>query len=78
MRGLTRYQSMQLDRYITGNYGEDSVPHSVVVMPSAWEWVCPYCDEVRVTQIEKGDVLCPGCGVQFEAEIPDICDMIGG
>lgn len=114
---MDQHQRMMLDRYITGNYGEDSIdkgkcPHdpeieceqwndcewgcrygddwcvhhpsytrtkgTVAITPSAWEWVCPLCDEVRATQVEKGEVECSVCCEVFDVEVPDLCDTLGG
>jgi len=58
---MDRWQRQALDRYITGNWGEDSVvePHEV-------EWTCPNCGTVnRDDQNDTAMPMCSSCEEVF-------------
>lgn len=52
-----------LDRHITGNYGEDSVPDEVCT-------ICPTCGSDNTEWADDGNLDCLNCGVFFDPYHP--------
>ena len=65
---LNSYQRDQLDRWITGNYGEDQHKRCAEPSPSTVQGWCPECKTEVLRDEGDGFFFCLGCGAEYDSK----------